>query len=322
MDISRDVKEGVGPDGIDVRLYNFGGVNHPSVTSILKTRDEDMSGLNGWKEDNDGEGDNAFHEHLFWYSRHRGTLCHWNALNRIADVPYTEDEASSMWAIKNIDKLNDDTVHHPSNEIMGNTFTVDGENHTEVWDATPRDVLYSVWKNKHVAESWGQFYDSYPPHRPHDFYSVGLSKTLNRDINYFVEAFDRMCEKMGVTEESVIAAEQYLFDDEYEYAGQVDLVYESPNGDTVVADLKTSSGCYIKHRLQGAAYAKAIERTDGFPNEVDRLEVWRMQPDKGEYVVHSGDETVPMHSDKYWEEEYDELWDEFASLAQNFDYDE
>jgi hypothetical protein len=38
----------------------------PSVTTILKIRDTDDSGLENWRESNDGVGLNPDWQHLFW----------------------------------------------------------------------------------------------------------------------------------------------------------------------------------------------------------------------------------------------------------------
>lgn len=319
-DIDRDVFKGVGPDGIDVRVYTRDAINLPSVTTILKTREQDMSGLHKWQDRNDGEGDNAFHKHLFWNSRHRGTLCHWNALSRLGDVPWSEDEADSRWAIKNIHNINsDDPIQAEDPRGVVGEFEVDGEQHEEVHSSSPREVLYSVLRNKNAVTSWGEFYDRYGAYQGHKHYSKALEDVLDRDIQFFTEVFDRICKKLGVSEENVIAVEEFLFDAQYGYAGQVDLVYEDEKGRTVVADLKTSSGCYEKHKLQGAAYGKAVERA--LDIDVDRIEVWRIHPDSGEYAVHSHDASVSgLHSDDYWYDGLDTLWEQFRDLAENFDY--
>jgi hypothetical protein len=329
-DISRDVYKGVGPGGIDVRLYTLDGLDLPSVTTILKTHDQDKSGLHAWQDRNDGEGDNAFHEHLFWNSRHRGTLCHWNALSRLGEVPWSEDEASSRWALANIDRLNDDSEieaepRHCRTCRMGepsydDTFIVKGDDHTEVHDSTPREVLYSVLRNKNAITSWGEFYDRYGAYNGHQHYSNALLDVTDNDIQFFIEVFDRICNRLGVSEENTVAVELFLFDKEYQYAGQVDLVYEDHKGRNVVADLKTSSGCYEKHKMQGAAYGHAVERI--LDIDVDRLEVWRIHPDSGQYAVHSHDASVSgLHTDEYWYKGFDELWSDFENLAANFDYE-
>lgn len=309
MDIGRDTYEGLHPNLDEVRLYwdkETDGPKLPSVTTVLKTREEDKSNLYAWQDRNDGEGDNAHHQHLFWYKRNRGTLAHFRALKTLdPSLEWSADEAESLYELGNVDELND-----PDED-------------PEVHDASPREVLYSVVKSQSAVESWGEFYDEYEPYKSNDYYSDALLAQKDRDIDFFIEAFERICGKLGITQESVIAVEQYLFEEEYGYAGQVDLVYEDPQGNVVVSDLKTSSGCYSKHKLQGAAYAKAIEREDSIDvDEVDRLEVIRIHPDSGEYAVHTSDPSEAVHTSTYWRKSYDELWDEFSTLAENFEYRE
>lgn len=296
--ITREVIEDVGPDGIDVRLYSRGDVDLPSVTTVLNTRNEDKSNLYAWQDRNDGEGNNAYHEHLFWYKRHRGTLCHWHALSKLdEDLAWSDDEQSSF------EELWD-------------------QNDDDVKDATPREVLYSVMKDVNAVDTWGDFYERHPPYEDKDYYREELMKWVDQDIGFFVEAFERVCNKLGVSSDNIIAVEKFLFEVEFGYAGQVDLIYEDDDGEIVVADLKTSGGCYDKHKIQGAAYGRAAERSDLGFDKVDRLEVWRFHPDTGNFAVHSHDATISgLHIDSWWKKTYDDLWCEFKVLARDFEYD-
>jgi hypothetical protein len=304
MDITRDEFEGVGPDSIDVRVYSRGDVDLPSVTTILKTREDDKSNLYDWQDRNDGNGNAAHHEHLFWYSRHVGTLGHWHALHELdPDLEWTADEEQSK---KELYRQSED----------------------EVDDSSPRRVLYSVLrgdKNKGggMVASWGEFYDKYDPYKNGDYYQRELVEVAKRDIEFFKNAQLRLWSKLGVTPESTIEVEKYLFNEEYGYAGQVDLVYEDPDGFTVVADLKSSSGCYDKHQIQGSAYGKAIELSDLPVDDVDRLEVHRAHPRTGQMAVHTHRDAPgkrPIHTTKYWNDSYDDLWERFRDLAENFEY--
>jgi len=335
-DIERDVYEGIGPDGIDVRLYQRGDAELASVTTILKTRDDDKSNLYDWQDRNNGEGDAANHKHLFWYSRQVGTLAHWYALTELdPNLEWSPDEARSEWALYNVQNLNDsDTVHRFSDERLGHDVTVDGAKHEEVHDAGPREVLYSVLrgdKNKGggTVSSWGEFYDKYPPYRTHEFYAEKLAERAAQDIAFFVDAQKRLWRKLGLIEdgavqtERILAVEKYLFNEEYGYAGQVDLVYEDDSGNVVVADLKSSSGCYDKHQIQGAAYGKAIELDDDLPDTVDRLEVHRAHPRTGEMAVHThkdAPDQQAVHTTTYWRDGFDSLWSRFKRLAEEFEY--
>lgn len=304
-EVTRDVYPGVGPNGEEVRLYSLGDIDLPSVTSILKTRDEDMSNLYDWQDRHDGEGDNAHHEHWFWYSRHRGTLAHFHALQSLdPSLGWSADEAQSIWALANVDEMNDP------------------EEYPEVADASPREVLYSVVKYLGEIEDWGEFYGRYPPYRNHDFYSDGIVDRKDRDVAWFTEQFDRICHKIGLGPDSAIEVERFLFDQEYGYAGQCDLLLEYPDGQIAMADLKTKKGAYMKEKLQGAAYAHAVERDPNIPvDEVDRTEVWCLHPDTGKYAIYSEDASPsPIHTSQYWNTGWHDLWDEFEALLDDYDY--
>jgi hypothetical protein len=308
----------------DIRVYTKGTTHMPSVTTVLATRDDDKSNLYAWQDRNDGEGDNAFHEYLFWYSRHIGTLGHWHALSTLDDsLEWTEDEAESAWVLNNVSKITDDSDYDAYSERLGRSFTVDGEDHPEIQTATPRDVLYSVLKQQHSVESWGEFFDEHSPYESHDYYSGQLLEQAASDIAFFRSGQQRLWSKLGVDEESVITVEQFLFNEEYKYAGQVDLVYEDQNGYIVVADLKSSSGCYDKHQIQGAAYGKAIEMADDIDvDAVDRLEVHRAHPRSGQLAAHThsgADGQQPIHTTQYWNDGFDAQWENFKRLTDNFD---
>lgn len=298
-DISRDTYDDAHEDLDEVRLYQYDitGDTLPSVTTVLKTRDEDKSNLYDWQDRNDGEGDNAFHKHLFWYKRHRGTLCHYAALSSLdPSLEWSDDEDQS-----------------------DGELTVQKED--EVENDSPREVLYSVLKDQHAVESWGEFYDEHSPYKNASYYEQALREQKERDVEYFVNTFDHVCNRLDIEDEHVIAVEEFLFNHEDGYAGQVDLVYECPKtGETVVADLKTSSGCYSKHKIQGAAYGNSVETILGL--DVDRIEVWRIHPDSGQWAVHCHDEPTEIHTSKYWREDYESLVRTFLDLSAAFEYDE
>jgi hypothetical protein len=285
-------------DTFNVRLYDYDGIEMPSVTTVLSSRDEDKSNLNDWKSRNDGVGDNADHRVLFWYSRHLGTLGHWHALRQLdGSLAWTDDESQS------------------ATEVWEQTAD-------EVADSSSREILYSVLKAQNAVQTWGDFYSKYPPYKSGDYYTEKLYERLRSDVYWFRDAQQSLWDTIGLTPDDVIAVEQYLHvvvDEAKQrgYGGQVDLVYEDSNGEIVVADLKSSSGCYDKHQLQGAAYGHAIE--DVFGVEVDRLEVHRTHPKSGETAIHSHIEATPHHTTEWWDEGYDELYTQFEELVLNFD---
>lgn len=310
--ISRDVFEGVGPNGIDVRLYDTDSLPPlPSVTTVLKTRNDDKSNLYGWQNRNDGKGNNAYHKHLFWYSRQLGTLGHWYALSQLDDsLEWTDDEQSSLDEL--FEQTSDDLVYDSGHPKAGKR-------------ASPREILYSICRgdaNKAggTVSSWGEFYDMYPPYKNNNYYKNALIERAISDVEFFVEAQTYLWDKLGVTKDTVVSVEQYLFNATDGYAGQVDLIYEV-DGTTVVADLKSSSGCYDKHQMQGAAYARSAEVCDVVDN-VDRIEVHRAHPRTGQMVAHTHKDAPnksAIHNTKYWNEGIESLWEQFESLISNFD---
>lgn len=272
-----------------------------SVTTVLGFLDEDTSGLEYWKKQNDGEGDNAHHEHIYWYSAPRGTLCHYQALKKFEDSHdggelWGEEEAESMQQI--LEGPEDGTFDDASHDLS--------------------DIVYSILKNQDVVSSVEQYEALFEG-------NTRLVDVLHEDVEYFTEAFNDICEELGVTDDSVIRVEKYLLNDEDGYGGQCDLVYEDPSGNVVVADLKTSSSLRQKHRLQSVAYMKAVEGADWGPDEVDRVEVWRIHPDSESWQVHA--DWVPEHAEHLYDEarpeesDYtDEYW--FEDKWGDFEYED
>lgn len=297
-----------------------------SVTTVLGELDEDTTGLEYWKDENDGVGDNADWEHLYWYSAIRGTLCHYQALKKFEHV-YDGD---GLWG---------------SEESESMALAVNGPEEGTFEDASHdnEDVVYSLLKNQDVVTGRDEYEHLFAD-------TTRLVDVLRDNVDYFVEAFETVCDLLGITDDSVIAVERFMLNsgmtcaehdepasdcgdclDEYGYGGQCDLVYEDPNGEVVVVDLKTSSSLRQKHRLQAVAYSKSVERADDVPvDSVDRVEVIRIHPDSETWKVHSHE--VPEHctdvenyTDDHWYDdkwggfEYDSLedmWGTFKELAE------
>lgn len=293
-DISRDYEFGVGPNGENMRVYRRGKKGLPSVTSVLSLRDEDTAALERWRETNDGIGDHADWRHLLWYTQNRGTLAHYAALNPLAGGElWSDDEEGSAWELLN----------------RGDDY-VSGE--------PALDVLYSLLKDEH--EVTGKL--DFAMERPQAGLGRGLQWAIparcREDIRLFLDRWDDICSVLGITPESVIDVEQYLFDEQVGYAGQVDLIYRARDGATVCADLKTSAGIYDKHKFQSAAYAAA------HPETIDRLEVIRIKPRRS-WDVHTTPawrDTTEYHTSDYWRQSHDELWSEFKDLAESVELQE
>jgi len=276
----------------DNRYYND-GKKEPSVTTILKLRDQDTSGLDNWRSQNDGVGTNPKWQHLFWYKRHRGTLCHWHALSTIDPLlEYGDDERQSRFEL-----------YH--------------QNEDEVADDSPREVLYSVLKDRGTIENYADFYALYEPYHNSTYYREAIWSLIDEDIEYFVTEFESIWDALGGPD--TVAVERYLLDHEYGFGGQADLVIKHTNGDVAICDLKTSSSNRDKNKIQAAAYAKAVENDDSIPvDAVDRTEVWRIHPDSGSFTLHSNERYGPLYSDSYWNESIEESWNTFADLCEQF----
>lgn len=297
----------------DHSAYLKGDNEFPPVSNILSLLEEDTTGLDIWRDRNDGEGDSAHWVHIFWYSRHRGTLAHYEALN-----PLTETD---LWGVEEADSMSK-VITGPSDEEIDNMWPVDGDGeYTASTDMD--DIVYSIMENHERR---------YPFRRTKYDAETLLSTVLVEDTDYFFETFEDLRDKLGITDDNIIAVEEYIINEETGYGGQADLVYEDPSGNTVIADLKTSSSLRHKHRLQTAAYKRGLEVCDSTDvDEVDRMEVIRISPDKEEYQVYSHERPDHIPEDAEWfdDEEFlvdaygefeyedvDALWAQFESLAE------
>lgn len=309
MDISRD------QDDNGRRWYEHGDNDALSVTTILGIGlDEDDTGLQIWRSNNDGQGDNPYWEHLYWYSGNRGTLAHYQALQKFEQVfdgddMWGEGEAAAMSSLVN--GPTEDDLDYPESD--GNA------------PADSHAVAYSVLKDQNVVESREQFEALFPETTAVD--------VLHTDVDYFVDEFGEICEFLGITPESIITVEKYLFNGDVRFGGQTDLLYRDPNGNVVVVDLKTSGSFRQTHRLQSVAYARTIETSERFDvDDVDRIEIIQIDPDDKVVEVHSHeypshiDESDDRYTTDYWYEdkwgefEYDDLedmWDTFKDTANN-----
>lgn len=299
-EVGRFVVDGIGPDGDGLRFYhtedNGEVVYLPSVTSVLSYAHEDKSGIENWKKINDGEGDNADWKHLLWYKTHRGTLCHYAAL-----APYQD---GNVWS---------DDEEQSAHELVQLT-------ESEVEDIEARLALYSLYKSWGFVESKFEFIQHVhersltdPRNRKYC-----VSGHVEHDMKRFKSHWDEAAAVLGIDEDSVVDAERFLFNEDLGVAGQVDLVYDAPDGKRVCADIKTSSRLYRKHRRQAAFYAQM------HPADIDRIEVIKVHPHKG-WEVFTPPETaedrgVLTAETEYskWEESRDALWADCARAIEEY----
>jgi hypothetical protein len=249
-------------------LYSDGDSAYESVTTVLKHFDTDTTGLDIWKKQNSGIGDKADWRHLLWYSQNRGTLLHYHVLNQLSQTElWSEDEQES---IEELQQYNDDTAR-----------------------------LYSLlrYKKRDIeVKDRGYFYDN--------FASSTIMNLFDQDKRWFMQKAETYIDELI---KNPIAVEQMLHSDKLELGGQVDLVYEDYDGNTVVADLKTSSSLRGKHILQGYLYATMLVEQN-VVDTVDRIEVWQMNPETEVSVIHSHENVSVHHSTKDW---WNDEWDNY-----------
>lgn len=305
----------------DHSYYQKGDDRYPPVTSIIRELEQDTTGLEIWRTRNDGLDDAAQWQHLLWYARNRGTLAHHDALAPLAD--------RQLWGPEERDSI-EQIMTGPKKSVRDEWNNADADVSTCM-----TDIVYSVMANHRYK---------YPDTRSEYDGNAALLDVLEHDIDYFTEKFDRVKQLLGITDESVIAVEQFLVNEQYGYGGQADLLYEDPDGNVVLADLKTSSGLRHTHRLQGVAYKHAIEAETELPTIADidtvhREEVIRINPDNEDIEIHS--HVFPDHVnrqygthdecdwydtdaflvDQYGNFEYEDmnaLWATFESLTQQY----
>lgn len=305
-----DISRGQDDDGH--RWYKTDDFTAMSVTTVLDFLEEDLTGLEYWKRANNGQGDNAWHQHLFWYSGPRGTLCHYQVLNEFAD--------EELWGKEERESLDQMIAGQPLDQELIENW------HNERVPVDEDEIIYSVLNRKEVVETREQYQASFiESEKEHNLLDICYN-----DVEWFNNQFNDVADELGITQDSIISIERFLLDNDLGYGGQCDLVYENPDGETVLADLKTGSFLQ-KHRLQAVAYSKAVERADDIQvSDVDRLEVITIHPDKKHTIVHSHSEpdyisetgveyeTDDWFVDPYgnWEyESLDEMWETFELLV-------
>lgn len=247
-------------DDEDRRHYRTddGSTDVYSVTTILGEADK-SDGLKWWKRHNDGHGDNPYWKHLLEYKQNLGTLAHYANLARLQypgnpQRAWTDDESSSREAI-------DDLAEEPG-------------------------VLYSLFKDR----GWVSDTEGFEIYRENQ--DKGLHDLFIQDMDYIQNQFEQILKEKGITQAHVENVETKFIVPRGEshagYGGQVDLIYEDPEtGESVVADLKTSSKVRTKHRRQVAAYSYAAsQHPDLNGDSVERAEIWRINPENKEKEVY------------------------------------
>lgn len=285
------------PDGEEGRIYYNPESDEywPSVTTVTGYRDNPGkdNAIYYWKKKYDGKNGNPYWEHLFDYSGPRGTFIHWYIQTHLVDddLAGNEEEDALDW-VKTYDTAYP-YVHSIAKNHRG-TFTL----------PSSRDYHRQLEN------------DSEPN-------PITLTELLAKDATWALTAFANHCDQLGLADtpfdesdceelqsyfeteirkENIIDTEIYVHNPDIGYAGQYDLLYKRPNGDTILADLKTSSQVSYEYKMQLCAYAQSIDV------DVDELEVIRLQPDKKDVEISRSYE---------WTESRTELFDEFCSLCKD-----
>lgn len=290
------------PDGDSGRVYfNNSGDVYASVTTILGMRDDPSkdAAIQHWKNNNDGQGGSPFHEHIGAYSRWRGTLVHWYLQRALdPDLPTTDEELDSLEAVEDREDeynfIRSIALNHDKwtdNNFPSMVDWLHQYNHTDV--TNPLLLTDILWED--MSWCYAQLADVLP--------EIGLAKNTFDESHY--KTLDTHF-RMSVRHSCIIEVEKYLMNHTDNYAGQCDLLYETYDGTTVLADFKTSKRVYWSNKRQLAAYANAIETDPEIDcDEVDEYLIMRFAPDYRDVECSFSSE---------WDESHDELYDDFMDL--------
>lgn len=284
------------------RIYfNDVGDVYASVTTILGMRDDPGkdAALAHWRNSNDGENGAPFHEHIGEYSRWRGTLVHWYLLCALdPDLPTTDEETDSMANVEDHDSeyafVRSIALNHDkwtSNNFPSTVDWLHQLNHAARDNPiTLTDILY-----EDMSWCYEQLANLLP--------ELGLATQTFEESHY--NTLDTHF-RMATRRSCVIEVEKYLMNHTDKYAGQCDLLYETYDGTTVLADIKTSKRIYWSNKRQLEAYARAVELDPEIDcDEVDELCIIRLCPDYKDAELSFSSE---------WDESRDELYAEFMEL--------
>jgi len=251
-----------------------------SVTTILdeKNDGEEPYGVRKWKENNDGENGNPNWRHILEYKQNRGTMAHYAALSQLEEMHPHDDH---LWS---------DDEKSSLNEVMDRSDDY--------------DFMYSVMRDRDMVSSEEAF-DDYMKMQ-----DTTTDDLLYEDLDFFKNKFNEILLKRDISPDQILSVEHmFALPENPEsghegYGGQADLIFEDPETEEhVVVDLKTSKSIYDKHKYQAAAYAQAaLESPNMNGDYIDRVEIWRINPDQKEKEIFRIDD----HKD---------YWDEFAQLT-------
>lgn len=284
------------PDSDTIRVYYSHDDEAPPMPSVsvikgLRVDPEKEEALAGWRERYDGKSSwsRPWWKDQMHFKRYRGTLTHYMILAELGDAAgetYFHQVGDKDWGHEEYDaeyRLKKWSHHAPS--------------------ANTTEVPYTPRQNKYDGEhAWDR---------------------AVRDMKWAARAFKREIIDDGrLDPANVRGVESFVFDTEYGYGGQYDLLYDyavdddgnpiededaydgTPETRTVLSDLKTSSAVRFDHKLQSAAYKRAVESRENIT--IDECEVIRLHPDS---------ETVEVSRSPDWDRSLEGLANQFLGLA-------
>jgi hypothetical protein len=285
-----------GPDDVDeIRVYYDPQGEMPpapSVSVIKALREdpdkEDM--LEGWRQRYDGKSQWArpwFKDQKF-YKGYRGTLVHFAILSALADKAVETHADSHNPALDTHLDASGDTYYH--------TVGDDGWGYEEYY----AEYCLKQWSNNAPSANTDEIRS--PQHNQYD--GEHAWDRAVREMRWATQTFKtEFLDTGAINPANVLAVEEFVCQPQHGYAGQFDLLYER-DGETILADLKTSSGIRFDHKLQAAAYVAAAEHC--LDVAIDSCEIIRLYPDD--------EETEVSHSDD-WDRTIEGLQHQFYGLA-------
>lgn len=320
---------GEGPDDVEeIRVYYDTSndiVPMPSV-SVIKALREDAAkkdALDGWRNSYDGKSKWArpWYEDQKSFKGHRGTLVHFAILDGLAQACPTDavDAAGDTY----YHEVGDDDDNWGREEYYSEyclkkwSRKAPSANSTDPQIRSPRDNKYDgehAWDRAVRGMKWAT-----------RAFKLAVMDGV-ADSPHFEWYGDEPPSETGrLSPQNVLAVEEYVYNHGDGYAGQYDLLYEYPVDDegvyigisdatdpadwrTVLADIKTSSGVRFDHKLQSAAYKRAIEQRSppGHGVEIDECEIIRLYPD---------DEVVELSRSTDWDRTLEGMEHEFLGLV-------
>lgn len=261
-----------------IRVYyspHYDAPPMPSVTVIkgVMVDPEKEKALQGWRDRFDGQSQwgRPWYKDQKFFKAYRGTLVHFAILSALGDA-------------------------------AGNTYfhEVGDDN----WGKEEYWAEYNLKKWSKKAPSANSDEVPYTP-RANKYDGEHAWDKAVRGMKWATRTFKKEIIDNGLlSPENVIDVEEYVFDTEYGYGGQFDLLYEDDDGKIILSDVKTSSGVRFGHKLQGAAYKRAVESERDIT--IDECEIIRLHPDK---------ENVEVSRSSDWDRTLDGLEHQFLGLC-------